>query len=307
MEREREKEKRRRKREWAWWLWLLLLLLLLLLLGNLGASIYTAAHVPQPTESACCSLFAGGQAPAQSVAFSVIGWLAVFLDDVTTTTQDEIVNSFNANGTWSTVFLNAQGSSEIIALLNDYYFSNYEFFVTNTIHQAYWDYTQSTLTVEYLHEAFTGDDRYMYDDSFVVTSYPPETPFAQDRATIFKFDCSYRIVYMRTYFDNLQRVSTFTTDYPDPCSRCTGTCVTQQHLTAAQKAVMRGARAQNALIAHHGPKSAAARQLAIARVIKSGDDDDSGSNSTPSHPVRPSPDTRRPKPNGIPVHERLAL
>ncbi len=296
---DREKDRRRRKRAWAWWLWALLGLLLLLGLGIFATTVYTAVHVPQPTESACCSLFSGGQAPAQSVAFSVIGWLAVFLDDPGTDTQTHLVESFAANGTWSTATINAFGQGEIDALLTDYYFSSYEFFVTNTIQDAYWDYTQSTLTVAYLHEALTGDERYMWDDDFVVTQYSSETSFAQDRVSIFQFDCSYRLVYMRTYYNDYQRVSTYTTDHPAVCSRCTGACVSEEHITAAQRAIIRGARAQNALVARNGPRSASANQAA-SRALAGGRTAD---NATVT---RPDPSTRRPKPVGVPVHRGVA-
>src|SRR6202012_1599558 len=143
---------------------------------------------------------------------------------------------------WSTTFGNAAVWANISALLEDYYFSDYEFFVTNTIHNSAWDYSTSTLTVEYLHEAFTGSQRLMYADTFTIISYTPETAFAQDRVSVFLSDCPYPIGYLRPYFDNLQRVSTFTSDYPEMCARCSGQCVSSASLQAASLAVYGNAR-----------------------------------------------------------------
>jgi hypothetical protein len=145
-----------------------------------------------------------------------------------------------------------------------------------------------------LHEAFTGDDRYMYDANYTVTSYTPETPFAQDRVSVFKFDCAFRIVYMRTYFDNLQRVSTFTTDYPATCARCTGECVTQQTIQSASLAI-HGAVRQQAMRSNALRAGGGAGPLRLA-----------GTNySEPLH--RPSPESRRPRPVGVPSQPGIAL
>ena len=173
----------------------------------------------------------GAGRPRNQSGFGVINNLAVFLDDTTAdATLDALTYAFNQNGTWSTTFGNAVGFVNISAMLENYYFSDYEFFVTNTIHNSAWDYTTSTLTVEYLHEAFTGSDRLMYEANYSVISYPPETAFAQDRVSVFKFDCSFRIVYLRTYFDNLQRVSTFTSAFPPVCAALLGpVCQQRRH------------------------------------------------------------------------------
>lgn len=281
---------RRSRREasgysWAGWLAALGLVLLLLGIGTLAAAAYTAARVPQPTELACCALFDTNRAPAQSVGFGVIANLAVFLDDATSTTLNALVAAFNTNGTWSTTFGNFQGTDAITTLLDEYYFSDYEFFVTNTVHDSAWDYTTSTLTVQYLHEAYTASERYMYNDSYTVVLYPSETPFAQDRVSVFKFDCAFRIVYMRTYFDNLQRVSTFTSDYPATCARCTGECVTQQTVQSASRAV-------------HGAARQQAARNGVLRLA--------GTNySEPRH--RPPPEARRPQPVGVPSLPGIAV
>lgn len=283
----RDKKRQREERSWAWWFGALGLLLLLLGLGSLSAAAIAASRLPVPTEQTCCALFNNGGAPAQSVGFGVINNLAVFLDDTTDATLNALTYAFNQNGTWSTTFGNAVGWVNITTLLENYYFSDYEFFVTNTIHNSAWDYTTSTLTVEYLHEAFTGSDRLMYEDNYTVISYPPETAFAQDRVSVFRFDCSFRIVYLRTYFDNLQRVSTFTSVYPPVCARCSGTCITDMQIAEASLAVHGNARQQGV-------------RNRLARLKPAGVD-----YSVP--PQRPAPGQRRPRPPGLALDNRVAL
>ena len=283
----RDKKHRKRERSWIWLFGALGLLLLLLGIGSLIAAAIAASRLPAPTDQTCCAIFDAGEAAAQSVGFGVINNLAVFLDDTTDTTLNALIYAFNQNGTWSTTFGNAVGWANISILLENYYFSDYEFFVTNTIHNSAWDYTTSTLTVEYLHEAFTGSDRLMYEDNFTVISYTTETPFAQDRVTVFRFDCSYRIVYLRTYFDNLQRVSTFTSDYPPVCARCSGTCITEMQIAEASLAVHGNARQQGG-------------RNRLARLKPAGVD-----YSVP--PQRPTADQRRPRPSGLAPENFLAL
>ena len=88
------------------------------------------------------------------------------------------------------------------------------------IKKSYWDCKTRTLGVQRTYHATnnTADRTFAYaQPSFGTPAVvlQPGNKYSQDQFVCFKFDCDYKIVFYREYFDATQFISTYNDDYPD--------------------------------------------------------------------------------------------
>src|SRR5947208_3779428 len=109
---------------------------------------------------------------------------------------------------------NFYGKALIQAVLTAYTTSGTETDQHYDIRKAYWDCETRTLAVENRYSVKTLVPRVIGPDS---QPLPPGFTYVQDLFIVYQFDCDYKMVYNREYFDNAQFISTYTDKYPPVC------------------------------------------------------------------------------------------
>jgi hypothetical protein len=86
------------------------------------------------------------------------------------------------------------------------------------VRQIYWDCITRTLTIEWTWSALLTKDRpFVFGLTGPTVILPAGATYSQDMLVCYKFDCDFKLVFSRQYYDGEQFVSTFTKDYPPVC------------------------------------------------------------------------------------------
>ena len=144
----------------------------------------------------------------------------------------EFVSNFALGGVYSTAInptnspyvtnSNFYGAANISAYLNTKYGpvsgdANQSVIIRNT----YWDCITRTLTVERTFYAtnLTPNKIFAYPNfGSPAVILQPGNKYSQDQAVAFQFDCNYKLVFYREYYNSGQFVSTYTDRYPAVCN-----------------------------------------------------------------------------------------
>lgn len=198
---------------------IIIILSIVILLVAIGGLIASAIAASKNHDNLCCDIFDDGRGEAMTTATN----MALALSQLLITpviSKDVFTNYFAPNAVFSTIMGNTVGPSNIDTLLQNYVNNPYETDVSIEIKNMFWDYKESTLTVEETRQARTTATKQMWNGAFVITVYPVNTTYMMDNIIIITFDCHGRIVRYRQSSCAIQRVSTYTDDYPNGCSPC---------------------------------------------------------------------------------------
>lgn len=189
------------------------------LLLALGALIAAAIAASNNHDNLCCTIFDDGRGEAQVVATRLALSMSQLLVNPTSA-KAALVSYFASHGVFSTIMGNTVGPTNIDSLFQNYINSPGETGVSIDIKNMYWDYKTSTLTVEETWTARTTVSKQMWNSGFVITTYPANTTYTTDDVIIMTFNCHGKLVRYRQISSVVQRVSTYSTNYPEGCSPC---------------------------------------------------------------------------------------
>ena len=183
-------------------------------------------------ESECCRQDDRSRHRAEKIGREMLRTLSQVPGDPTGASRRFAHFFEERGGVYSTVMGNHRGRHNISHTLRDYGLHGNDTALVITPERMYWDFKLSTLTIEAKWAARTTAPRWFFNNQFHPHRYPANTSYEQDDAIIIRFNCErehehededereMEVVYYRDYFSPLQRVSTFTTDYPHVCKRC---------------------------------------------------------------------------------------
>lgn len=184
----------------------------------IGTTTYTATNIHDKSDM-CCSTFDTGRSRAEQIGTSMALSMSTLLTD-SVNAKNTFASYFATNGVMSTSRGNFVGQTAIKNALQDYINNPGEQNVAVSIRESYWDYVKSTLVKEQQWKATTTASRYLLNNVSQIVLYPSGTNYTTDDAIVIRFDCHFKVVYYRQYFDSVQRVSTYTQSYPYVCEHC---------------------------------------------------------------------------------------
>lgn len=192
-----------------------------LLLG-IPILIIVAIDLADDNDPNCCGLADSGRGRAENVGSEMLLALSQILVDPEGMSR-QFASFFDEDGVFSQVIGNARGRHHIAEAIELYATTGHDTNLVIRPKKMYWDAKLSTLTIEMLWSATTNHSRQFLDaDNDHVVHYPAGTPYQQDDAIIIRFNCNFKVVYYRDYFDQVQLVSTFTKRYDPVCTPCGG-------------------------------------------------------------------------------------
>ncbi len=169
------------------------------------ADRYTAANINAKCfdlDTVCCSHWDSGREHAERIGASFAHDWSIMLFQ-TNHAKHEFAEKFSHHGIYSTAYANYQGRSNIQAALQQYVDTTSDTRVRIHIHRFYWDSERYTLTIEWTWWADTAGG-----------------PYSQDQAIEIRFDCEFKVVFYRGYWDSSQQNSTYTRRHAPACDQC---------------------------------------------------------------------------------------
>lgn len=191
--------------------------ILILVIATFITSLVTVTR--KHGDHMCCDVFNDGRGHAMNAATSMALAMSQLLSNPASS-KTAFTSYFTAQGVFSTIMGNTIGVTNIDTLLQGYINAPGETNVSISIKNMYWDYKESTLTVEETWTARTTGTKQLWDGSFAIITYPSNTTYTTDDVIIITFDCNGKIVRYRQISSTIQRVSTYSSNYPDSCSPC---------------------------------------------------------------------------------------
>ena len=208
---------------WAWWLALglaFVLLLALALIGITGANLAKTVDI----SNQCCNCYNNGRGTAEQINTAIVESFNIISSDPNNSVAI-FASYFDTDAIWATSNFDIIGVDAITAFALAYAQNPGETNVTVVTHLTYWDPKTFTLSVERNWTATLTADRIFLNttdpDNFQYSTYPAGTTYTQDDFVIYRFNCDFKIVWYREYFDTVQLgPSTWTDEYPTPCLQC---------------------------------------------------------------------------------------
>lgn len=177
------------------------------MLWLLIADTFTAANINAKcfdVDTLCCAQWDSGRERAEHIGASFARDWSIMLSQ-TNHAKHEFVEKFaHHKGVYSTVDGNNVGRIDIMTALQQYVDTTRDLHVTIRIHRFSWDSETYTLTIEWEWSADADED----------------THYVQDQAIEIRFDCEFKVVFYRGYWDSTQQYSTYTRRYTHACDTC---------------------------------------------------------------------------------------
>ena len=166
---------------------------------------YSAANVRRQcfnTTDMCCHHWDTGREHAEQIGTQFALYWAQLQSDPAQF-KDAFADLFERHhGVYSTVDGNFYGDTNIQGALQTWLSSTSDSAITISIERMFWDAETRTLSINWI---WAANSQYFY---------------TQDQFIIIRFDCDFKVVYYRGYFDVEQSTSTFTNDYARACGTC---------------------------------------------------------------------------------------
>lgn len=172
-----------------------------------------------------CNAFDQGRAAAFAIGDEITLALNLLSIDPYASADVFISNFAETGSVWSTTGGNFFGAVDIKAFYLSYALFPGETNQTIVTHNKYWDPKTSTLSLERNWTATLTAPRLFTN---YTTFVPNETlnagtTYTQDDFVIIRFECIdgiFQIVYYREYFDSVQSMTFYTTDFDPVCEPC---------------------------------------------------------------------------------------
>ena len=165
---------------------------------------YTAANIKNAcfnTTELCCQHWDSGREEAEFIGTQFALYWAQLQTDPDQF-KDAFADLFAHDGVMSTVNGNFKGEASIIDGLQYWLNNTGDSAITVSIERFFWDAEKRELSIVWIWAA--------NNEGF----------YTQDQYTVIIFDCEFKVVYYRGYFDPEQTESTYTDQYARPCSTC---------------------------------------------------------------------------------------